>query len=263
MVADACWVLGRWKNKYGNKDTRLTEANDDMAFVTMGNQEKKGNKKKEIMFYKCAKSGHYSNECDEEDTVKASNTSNTGKKGSNFLVLKKDIDDSSSEDDDEAVSTFSDDEESQSFDRDEKELPYKENDDDNDDNEETDEEYDDKKEETDEENNDKKDDTDDDDCDEYTDTDDDYEGFVFLKNDVMCSLQDKAGIPMSWILLDSQTTVEVFSNKKLLSNIRDLKPTLTLYCNAGKAIITQKGDFLWFCLILPTRHHEYSVLAQC
>ena len=22
MVADACWVLGGWKNKYGNKDTR-------------------------------------------------------------------------------------------------------------------------------------------------------------------------------------------------------------------------------------------------
>ena len=28
MVADACWVLGGWKNKYGNKDTRLNEAND-------------------------------------------------------------------------------------------------------------------------------------------------------------------------------------------------------------------------------------------
>lgn len=27
-VADACWVLGIWKNKYGKKDTRLTEAND-------------------------------------------------------------------------------------------------------------------------------------------------------------------------------------------------------------------------------------------
>ena len=58
----------------------------------------------------------------------------------------------------------------------------------------------------------------------------------------MCSLQDKAGIPTSWILLDSQSTVDVISNKKLLTNIRDSKWTLTLYCNVGKAIITQKGD---------------------
>jgi len=38
---------------------------------------------------------------------------------------------------------------------------------------------------------------------------------------VMCSLQDKAGIPTSWILLDSQSTVDVFSNKNLLTSIRD------------------------------------------
>jgi len=132
MVADTCWVLGRWKNKYGNKDTRLNEANDGVAFTTTGNEEKKGDKK----CYKCGKSRHYSNECDEENTVKASNTSNVGKKGLNFLVLKKDMDDSSSEDDDEAVSTFIDDEESQMFNCDEKELPDKENNDYNNDNEE-------------------------------------------------------------------------------------------------------------------------------
>jgi len=55
-------------------------------------------------------------------------------------------------------------------------------------------------------------------------------------------MQDKAGILSSWILLDSQSTVDVFSNLKLLSNIRDAKCSLTLYCNARKAIITKKGD---------------------
>ena len=109
-------------------------------------------------------------------------------------------------------------------------MPDKENNDDNDDDEETA-----------EENDNKDEDTDDNDCNEYNDTDDDYEGFAFLQNDVMCSLQDKAGIPASLILLDSQSKVDVFSNKKLLTNIRDLKGTLTLYCNTGKAIITQKG----------------------
>ena len=72
--------------------------------------------------------------------------------------------------------------------------------------------------------------------------DDDYGGFMFTQQDILCSIQDKAGISGSWILLDSQSTVDVFSNLKLLSNIRDAKRSLTLYCNAGKAIINKKGD---------------------
>jgi len=78
-VADACWVLGGWKNKYGN-NTRLNESNDGVAFATTGNEEKKGNKKKDITCYKCGKAGHYSNECDEEATMKTSNTSNAEKR---------------------------------------------------------------------------------------------------------------------------------------------------------------------------------------
>jgi len=87
------------------------------------------------------------------------------------------------------------------FDHDENELPNKGNDDNNDD--------DDDDEDTDEENDDKDEDTDDDDKHDEYNTDDDYEGFAVLQNDVMCSLQDKAGIPASWILLDSQSTVDV------------------------------------------------------
>jgi len=47
--------LSGWKNKYGNYNTRLTEANDGMAFTTTGTEDKKGNKKKEITCYKCKK----------------------------------------------------------------------------------------------------------------------------------------------------------------------------------------------------------------
>jgi len=49
-------------------------------------------------------------------------------------------------------------------------------------------------------------------------SDDDYEGFAFVQDirNVSCNMHNKAGIPDSWILLDSQSTVDVFMDKKLL-----------------------------------------------
>ena len=67
--------------------------------------------------------------------------------------------------------------------------------------------------------------------------DDEYDGFAFIQ-DLLCSIQDKPAIPRSWILLDSQSTVDFFSNTRLLDNIHDVK---RLYCNAGRAIVTKKG----------------------
>jgi hypothetical protein len=85
---------------------------------------------------------------------------------------------------------------------------------------------------------------------EESSDDEDYK-FAFLQHDVTCSIQDKAAISKTWILLDSQSTVDKFSIPKLLTNIRDVKRSLALYCNAGKAIISKKGDLkgygmVWF-----------------
>ena len=208
---------GKSNNHYVNK---YNEANDCIAFATDGKEEKMGNKnkKKEIMCFKCGEKGHYSNECDKElsDDGKTVKTSN--KTASDFLVTNDNKHGYSS---DEEVA----------------ELPYAEYDlmKIQQANEESKESEDDDTESEDSNNQDES-------FTEEDDDDDKYEGFAFLHNDVVCSTQDKAGIPKTWILLDSQSTVDVFSNPRLLTNIRDSKTTLTLHCNAVKATVTQKGN---------------------
>jgi len=76
---------------------------------------------------------------------------------------------------------------------------------------------------------------------EDDDDNDEFQGFAFLHNDVVCSTQDKAGIPKNWILLDNQSTKDVLSNSNLLMNISDPKTILTLHCNAGKAILHRRA----------------------
>ena len=68
--------------------------------------------------------------------------------------------------------------------------------------------------------------------------DKDYEGMI----DTLCNLQEKAGIPSSWVLHDSQSTLDVFCNLKMLMNINKAKRNLVHHCNVGTVLVTQKGD---------------------
>jgi len=165
-------------------------------------------KKQHITCFKCKKSGHYSNKCTESNKSR-------NKNGSSFLVLK---DEDSSDDENELTISH---DHIVAVQEDEKSEECSDGD---------------------EEEGDTSDEK------EYHEegaeaiSDDDYDGFAFVQKDVLCSMQDKAGISSSWILLDCKLTVDVFCNPKLLGNIRDAKRSLTLYCNAGKATINKKGD---------------------
>jgi hypothetical protein len=75
--------------------------------------------------------------------------------------------------------------------------------------------------------------------------DDAYDGFRFLnvkKTAVSCS-QPKNPVPNKWILLDNQSTVDVFHNQRLLKNIREADGRMAIHCNAGVTTTNLIGDF--------------------
>jgi len=76
-------------------------------------------------------------------------------------------------------------------------------------------------------------------------SDEDYEVFAFIQ-DITCNMNNKAGIPDNWILLDSQSTLDFFKNKKLQKNIRDTKKALSLHCNDSIATVNKIGDLLGY-----------------
>jgi hypothetical protein len=87
-----------------------------------------------------------------------------------------------------------------------------------------------------------------------------YYANLFLSSDQehrSVSFQMKDGInggriPKDWILLDSQSTTDAFSNPKLLRNIHEVKGSLTIHTQAGKAVTKMRGTVpgygeVWYC----------------
>ena len=209
-ISEASKLRAGWKHKAVNN--KYNEAIDGMAFATDGKEEKAGNKhnkKKDIMCFKCGKKGHYSNECDEAQMSNRKTAIASNKSGSNFLMMN-------------------DNQHGHSSDEENTEEPYA-----NYDFSAIQEANDEHEEDNTSGNEDIENEPSDDSYAEEHD-EDKCKGFAFLHDEVVCSTQDKAGIPRKWILLDSQS-VDEFSNPNLLTNIHDAKTVITLHCNAGKA----------------------------
>ena len=59
-------------------------------------------------------------------------------------------------------------------------------------------------------------------------------------------------IPKNWVLLDSQSTADAYSNPDLLTDIHEVKGSLTIHTQAGKAVTKLGGTVpgygeVWFC----------------
>jgi hypothetical protein len=70
--------------------------------------------------------------------------------------------------------------------------------------------------------------------------------FQFLLTDedqgISLHQQRDGRVPTSWILLDNQSTVNLFSNKELLTNIRTTDRVINIRCNAGVMRTSMIGD---------------------
>ena len=58
--------------------------------------------------------------------------------------------------------------------------------------------------------------------------------------------QSKGAVDKLWVLLDNQSTVNIFFNGRLLRNIRTVKRKLTIYSTGGKSMTRQVGDLPGF-----------------
>ena len=77
------------------------------------------------------------------------------------------------------------------------------------------------------------------------DFDNNERNFQFLQNGndaVTCQIGEDGRLPMSWILLDNQSTVDVFYNPDLLTNIRTDTKSMSIHCNAGVATTNLIGN---------------------
>ena len=66
--------------------------------------------------------------------------------------------------------------------------------------------------------------------------------FVNASKGVSCQIGQDGKLPRTWILLDNQSTVDVFCNNDLLTDVREDTEYMEIHCNAGVASTNLIGD---------------------
>ena len=77
---------------------------------------------------------------------------------------------------------------------------------------------------------------------ELDEVEDHNTSFIFVQDVRNVETQHGGRLPPEWILLDNQSTVDVFTNRHLLKNIRRSKKDMFIHCTAGVAKTNLIGD---------------------
>ena len=80
-------------------------------------------------------------------------------------------------------------------------------------------------------------------------SDDEDITFNFVQHDVVLSTPHQELIPSNWILLDNQSTVDVFANKKLLVDVHTTRNTLRIRSTGGVSTTNQQGTLPGYGLV--------------
>ena len=85
--------------------------------------------------------------------------------------------------------------------------------------------------------------------------------FVFAQDVQLVKTQHGGRLPPEWILLDNQSTVDVFTNCRLLKNICRSSKNMFIHCTARVAKTNLIGDLpgLWYRLVPSRWNCKYSV----
>ena len=70
-------------------------------------------------------------------------------------------------------------------------------------------------------------------------------------------------IPKTWILLDSQSTVDIFCNPRILKNIRRTVKGMCIHCNAGSRLTNYVGDLPRYGTVWYDPKAIANILSLC
>ena len=76
-----------------------------------------------------------------------------------------------------------------------------------------------------------------------------HKKYLDPKTVIVHTIKKGVHIPITWILVDNQSTVNVFNNKNFLKNIRKYHRSIKTHCNAGTATIDMVGDLPGFGMV--------------